>query len=221
MKIDENAQFLEENRVYAEVNRKLFSETATFAINILGSPGAGKTSLLEKVLIYLRNHIRAAVIEGDLASAKDAVRIAGCNVPVVQINNNDGGYLDAKMINQVLPGFHLNYIDLLLIENVGNLVSPATLDLGEDMKLLVISLPEKDIEPSKYRLAINSAQVVVLNKRDLLPQASKNTGEFKKEILNINPNCIIFETCCRHGEIEGIDSLADYLVSQAREKYRA
>lgn len=218
MKIDVMQDVMAVNDAYAEANRKLFAQSATFAINIMGSPGAGKTSLLEKILIYLSNYVRSAVIEGDLATARDAARIAACKVPVVQINTNGGCHLDAKMINQVLPGFHLEYIDLLIIENVGNLVCPAAFDLGEDMRLLVMSLPEGDDKPAKYPTAFLAADVVVLNKMDLLPFVSIDLEAMKKEIKEINPKVKIFETCCRQGEVEGIDAFAEYLVAAAQKK---
>ncbi|MEG1501196.1 MAG: hydrogenase nickel incorporation protein HypB, partial [Clostridiales bacterium] len=147
-----------------------------------------------------------------------AARMAACQVPVVQINTNGGGRLDAKMINQVLSGFHLDYLDMLIIENVGNLVCPATYDLGEDMKLLVMSLPEGGDKPAKYPTAFLSSQAVILNKMDLSPFVNVDVSEMKKDILHINPNIRIFETSCRQGYVEGIEELAQYLVDLAQKK---
>ncbi|MGI5891621.1 MAG: hydrogenase nickel incorporation protein HypB [Bacillota bacterium] len=220
MKI-EVQEIMDVNNAYAAENRAIFKNNGIYAVNILGSPGAGKTSLLEKVLSYLRNSIKAAVIEGDLATARDAARISACNVPVVQINTNGGCHLDAIMISQVLPGFHLEWIDLMIIENVGNLVCPATFDLGEDIKMLIMSIAEGDDKPAKYPASFLAAQVVVLNKMDLLPFVDADIEEMKKEILKINPKVEIFETCCYQGQVSGIDELSDWLAKQTRAKKQA
>lgn len=206
------------NEAYADANRKLFAQAGIFSVNILGSPGAGKTSLLEKILNHLGNFMKAAVIEGDLATARDAQRIAECKVPVVQINTDQQSHLDAKMINQVLPGFHLDYIDLIFIENVGSLILSADMDLGEDLKILIMSAADDQDTPAKYQAAFKGADIIVLNKTDLLPDLALDLSRLKSEILEINPDLSIFETCCHHGDVQGIDTLADYLAELAQKK---
>jgi len=217
-KIEVMQDMMEINNNYAAENHKLFQKKGVFVVNIMGSPGAGKTALLEKLLSTLQQQIKAAVIEGDLATARDAARIVACNVPVIQINTNGGCHLDAKMISKVLPGFYMDDIDLMIIENVGNLVCPAAYDLGEDMKLLVMSIAEGGDKPAKYPTAFLSSEAVVLNKVDLMPFVNVDLEEMETEILEINPKIKIFETCCRQGEVNGIDELADWLIELVKEK---
>lgn len=214
-------QIVDENTVndaYAEDNRRFFAQTPTLALNIMGAPGAGKTSLLEKLILHLSHNLRAAVIEGDLASVKDAIRISGCNVPVVQINSGRGSILNAKMINQVLPGFHMENIDLLIIENVGNPAIPADLDLGEDLSIFVISLTGGEDKLAAYAESCKRADAIVLNKVDLLPQTGLALDDVIARVTEINPGAKIFQTCCRHGDIEGIEAISTYLTELARAK---
>ncbi len=220
MRIDIEQDIMESNNAYAADNRLLFKNSGIFAINIMGSPGAGKTTLLERTLHLLQNQLKVAVIEGDLATAKDAKRIASCGISVVQINTDGGCHLDAKMINRVLPGFYMNALDLLIIENVGNLVCPASFDLGEDLRIVVMSVTEGGDKPSKYPTSFMSADVVVLNKIDILEASGMDIEETKKDLFTINPRIRIFETCCRKGEVSGVDELAEYLIglTQAKQK---
>ncbi|MCL1905424.1 MAG: hydrogenase nickel incorporation protein HypB [Clostridiales bacterium] len=211
---------MEENNAYAEENRRLFNDFGVFALNVMGSPGSGKTKLLETMLPLLQQRIRVAVIEGDLATAKDARRIAGCGVSVVQINTGGEGHLDAQMINRVLPGFYLEDIDMLIIENVGSLISPAAFDLGADRRMVVMSVAEGEDKPSKYPTAFLHSQVAVVNKIDLLSVLDIDLDIMKKDITGINPDIQVFATCCRQGEVLGVDALADHLVLLAKEKIR-
>ena len=213
MKIDVVQDVMAENNAYAAKNRELLKGKGIYTINILGSPGAGKTTLLENLLSILAKKINAAVIEGDLATARDAARISACGVPVIQINTNGGCHLDAKMISKVLSGFTLDDIRLMIIENVGNLVCPATYDLGEDVKMVVMSLTEGGDKPAKYPSAFLAASIVVLNKIDLLPYIEVDLKAMKKEILDINPRIRIFETDCRNKSGSGIEDLAQYILS--------
>ncbi|MEG1537763.1 MAG: hydrogenase nickel incorporation protein HypB [Clostridiales bacterium] len=220
MRIDIEQDMMAINNAYAADNRQLFHNSGTFAINIMGSPGAGKTTLLERTLHLLQNQLKVAVIEGDLATAKDAKRIASCGVAVVQINTDGGCHLDAKMISRVLPGFYVDSLDMLIIENVGNLVCPASFDLGEDLRIVVMSVTEGGDKPTKYPMSFMSADVVVLNKMDILEASGMDIEETKNDLITINPQVKIFETCCRQGEVQGVDRLAEYLiaVSQAKKK---
>jgi hydrogenase nickel incorporation protein HypB len=220
MKIDVTQDIMAANNAYAEKNRSLFAADGIYAVNILGSPGAGKTSLLEKILSAVTGRLKTAVIEGDLATARDAQRIADCQVPVLQINTNGGCHLDAKMINDVLPAFKLTDIDLMIIENVGNLVCPAAFDLGEDAKLLVMSITEGGDKPGKYPTTFLAADVVILNKIDLLPYIDVDMAALKEEILQINAKAVIFETCAFGEKVSGIEQLADWLAVHSKTKYK-
>jgi hydrogenase nickel incorporation protein HypB len=218
MNIDIKQDIMDTNNRYAAENREIFNIRKVFAVNVMGSPGAGKTTLLERTITYLKKHIMISVIEGDLATAKDAQRIASCGVSVVQINTGGGCHLDARMISQVLPGFYLEDTDMLIVENVGNLVCPAAFDLGEDMRMLVMSIAEGGDKPAKYPNAFLAAQVVVLNKLDLIDHVDIELEDIKRDILAINPRVKIFETCCRKGQIMGIDDLGDYLIKCVKGK---
>lgn len=204
------------NEEIAAQNREKLSQEGILTVNILGSPGAGKTSLLEASSILLKDKIQLAVIEGDLSTARDADRIGAHSIPVIQINTNGGCHLDAKMISKVLPGFNLGEIDLMIIENVGNLVCPATFDLGEDFKIVVLSIAEGEDKPVKYPRTFLEAQAVVINKVDLLDFSDVDIETLKNDILNINPQIKIFEVSCRLRE--GLDAWTDWLISKVKEK---
>ena len=220
MKIDIMQDMMNTNLAYAAENKAAFAANGIYAINVLGSPGAGKTTLLETTFHYLQGKVSSAVVEGDLATARDAARIAACGVPVIQINTEGGCHLDAKMVAKTLGGFDLENIDLMVIENVGNLVCPAAYDLGEHEKILVMSLTEGGDKPAKYPTAFLAAKAVVLNKFDLLPYIGVDAEKMKKEILGINPQIKIFETSCREGQVFGVDKFGDYLLEKAS-KHRA
>jgi hydrogenase nickel incorporation protein HypB len=202
------------NETMAEENSKLFREKNVFAFNLLGSPGAGKTTLLEKTLALLKGRMRAAVIEGDLYSTKDADRIAKYNIPVVQINTSGGCHLDALMIAKVLPDFDLDNLDTLIVENVGNLVCPADFNLGEELKVVVLSIVEGDDKPAKYPLIFRNSAVAILNKIDLLNLTDVNMDIMKADILAINPEIKIFEVSCRQGV--GLEEWCNWLLSNLK-----
>jgi hydrogenase nickel incorporation protein HypB len=202
------------NETMAEENSKLFREKNVFAFNLLGSPGAGKTTLLEKTLALLKDRMRAAVIEGDLYSTKDADRIAKYNIPVVQINTSGGCHLDALMIAKVLPDFDLDNLDTLIVENVGNLVCPADFNLGEELKVVVLSIVEGDDKPAKYPLIFRNSAVAILNKMDLLNLTDVNMDNMKADILAINPEIKIFEVSCRQGV--GLEEWCNWLLSNLK-----
>ena len=218
MKIDLNANIMEINDAFAAKNRDLFAEHGVLAINIMGSPGAGKTTMLERLLAELADKLNIAVIEGDLATAKDAERIASCGCSVIQINTDGGCHLDAKMINKVLPGFDLTKTDLLIIENVGNLVCPAGFDLGEDIRLVVLSITEGDDKPAKYPNTFLAADWVVLNKMDLLDFTDFNVEKAFSDMHRINPRISSFPVCCRKGSVSGVDTLAHAMLLTAKQK---
>jgi hydrogenase nickel incorporation protein HypB len=214
MIIDLNRKVMESNEAVAANNRKLFKEHRVRVINLLGSPGAGKTSFLEATLAALARDYRVGVIEGDLATALDAERIARLGVPVVQINTKGGCHLDGAMIREVLPQFDLASLDLLVIENVGNLVCPSTFDLGEDHKVVVLSVAEGGDKPLKYPRTFLEASVVIINKTDLLPFTDVDLEALKNDLLSINPNLELFPVSCR--EREGLHPWYTWLQAQMK-----
>ena len=207
--IEVMANLLSSNDIQAEVNRAHFRKNNCLAINVIGSPGAGKTSLLEKTLPLLMADMQVGVIEGDIFTSKDADRIAAHKVPVIQINTGGGCHLDSKMVSKVLPEFNWQATDLMIIENVGNLVCPADFDLGEAFKVIVLSIVEGDDKPAKYPVIFRNAKAVVLNKMDLEAFTDVNMENMKQDILAINPDIQIFEVSCRNGD--GLKGWASWL----------
>jgi len=191
------ANLLGANDIQADVNRRYFQKYSCLAINIIGSPGAGKTTLLEQTFGILAGDLKIGVIEGDVFTSKDADRIAAHNIPVVQINTGGGCHLDSKMVSKVLPTFDWDRLDLLIIENVGNLVCPADFDLGEEFKVVVLSIVEGDDKPSKYPVVFRNSEAVILNKMDLEQFTEVDLERMKADILGINPDIHIFEISCR------------------------
>jgi len=218
MKLELNENIMDVNNGYAAKNRGLFAEDRVLAVNIIGSPGAGKTTLLERLLKILADDIRIAVIEGDLATAKDAQRIAAIGCEVVQINTDGGCHLDAKMINKVLPAFDLPDTDLLIIENVGNLVCPTGFDLGEDLRMVVMSVTEGTDKPSKYPATFLAANYLAVNKVDLLEYTDFDMDQAVSDVREINPAIKIFPTGCRNGYLSGLKELAAAILAEVKEK---
>ncbi|MEW6054211.1 MAG: hydrogenase nickel incorporation protein HypB [Nitrospirota bacterium] len=200
MKVKVVTNILEANDRIAAENRKLFSDAGVFVMNIMSGPGAGKTSLLERTIQALAGILRIGVIEGDIAGSDDAERIEKHGVPVVQINTGGGCHLDANMIREVLDEFPLKELDLLIIENVGNLVCPAEFNLGENMKVMLLSIAEGHDKPLKYPLMFQESSALVLNKIDLAPYTDADLGKIKKDSLSLNPNLKIFEVSCKTGD---------------------
>ena len=176
MQVQVKTNVLAKNDAIAESLQQLFKEKNIFVFNLLGSPGAGKTSLLEATLQDLKKDYRLAVIEGDLFTAKDAERIHALGVPVIQINTVGGCHLDAQMIQDALGDLNLDNLDMIIIENVGNLVCPAEFEIGESMKVTVLSVTEGEDKPLKYPLIFKESKAILINKIDLLPYVP-----FKKE----------------------------------------
>lgn len=202
------------NEAKAAENKQVFENNKVFAFNLLGSPGAGKTTLLEKTIANITSKVRLAVIEGDIYTTKDADRIARHNVPVIQINTGGGCHLDAVMVAKTLAQFDLNKLDMIVIENVGNLVCPADFDLGEDLKVTVLSITEGDDKPAKYPLIFRNSKAVVINKMDLLHFTDVNLATMKKDILAINPDTKIFEVSCRTQE--GLGDWCEWLLGNLK-----
>lgn len=209
MKVKLVTNILEANDRIAAGNKKIFDETKVFVVNIMSGPGAGKTSLIERTIKELNGKIKIGVIEGDIAGTDDAERIEKFGIPVVQINTGGGCHLDANMIREVLEDFPLKDLDLLIIENVGNLVCPAEFNLGEDMKIMLLSLAEGHDKPLKYPLMFQESSALVLNKIDLIPYTNADIGKMKKDSLSLNPKLKVFEVSCKTGE--GISEWTDWL----------
>lgn len=203
------------DKLAAELNA-LFSSHGIFVLNLLGSPGSGKTSLLEKTIMTLRDDICMAVIEGDLFTSKDADRIAQHGVPVIQINTSGGCHLDAQMVKGVLDKLDLAALDMIIIENVGNLVCPAEFNIGEDVKAAVLSITEGEDKPLKYPLIFKQAGIVILNKTDLMPYTCFNMAAAKEDIRSINPEIILVAGSCQSGE--GLNDWYEWLKLQCRRK---
>lgn len=200
MKISVVRNILEANERIAEQNRVLFTENALFVINLMSSPGAGKTSLLEKTIDALKRDLRMGVIEGDIQSSQDAERVAAKGVPVVQINTGGACHLDGNMIRDTFSEFNFKEMDLLVVENVGNLVCPAEFKVGEDFKVMILSVTEGDDKPTKYPLMFHESKVLLVNKIDLLPYVDCSLERIREDALKINPDLSIFPVSCKTGE---------------------
>jgi hydrogenase nickel incorporation protein HypB len=180
-------------------------------LNIMSSPGAGKTSLLERTIERLHTHLGIGVIEGDIETSADAERIEAAGAETVQINTRGACHLEAHMVRDALSQMDLALIELLIIENIGNLVCPSDWKLGEDARVVVVSTTEGDDKPAKYPQMFATSQVMIVNKIDLLPYVDYNVEKVKRQALAINPDLRIFEMSCRTGE--GLDAWCDWLLS--------
>ncbi|MCG6946697.1 MAG: hydrogenase nickel incorporation protein HypB [Deltaproteobacteria bacterium] len=212
LKVPVVRDILEANERLAADNRRIFRQANLFVINLMSGPGAGKTSLLERTIEALQDEIRIGVIEGDIQSSYDAERISQKGVQVVQLNTGGACHLDGNMIKSSLDALDLDTLDLLVVENVGNLVCPAEFNVGEDMKAMILSVPEGDDKPLKYPLMFQESRALLINKIDLLPYVNCDVGKIRQRALQINANLEIFEISCRTGE--GLDDWADWLRKQ-------
>jgi hydrogenase nickel incorporation protein HypB len=187
------------NEVKARANKSRLDKHRILTINFMSSPGAGKTSVILHTIKHLKNKVRIAVIEGDVASSVDADKVNALGTPVVQINTAGGCHLDANMVAEALEDLPLAKTDLLLIENVGNLICPNNYALGEDKRVMIASLPEGDDKPYKYPAMFADTDVVLLNKIDLQPYLDFNEDAFKKVVTGLNPDVLIFPISCQTG----------------------
>jgi len=202
-------EILSENDRLAARNRQLLEKKGVFTINLMASPGAGKTSLIARSIERLKGELRLAVIEGDIASFIDADRLASMGVPAVQINTGGACHLEAQAVAQALSRLSLEGIDLLFIENVGNLVCPTSFDLGESSKVMVSSVSEGDDKPQKYPAMFQAVDVVILNKSDLLGICPFDRDPFLRSVRQLNLGVKIFELSCLTAA--GIDAWIDWL----------
>ncbi len=205
---------LQKNDQIAAENREAFHRSKLFTINLLSSPGSGKTTLLERMLETLKGELQVSVVEGDVQTNFDARRIAQYHVPVVQIVTNGGCHLEAKLVQDAVSNLNLDETDLLVIENVGNLVCPASYDLGEDCKAVLFSITEGDDKPLKYPKMFRVADVCIINKIDLLPYVDFDMGKARENALSINPNLEMFTVSAKTGA--GMDKWIKWLVNQTK-----
>lgn len=210
---------LDVNDKMAEQNRKMFSEKGIFVLNVMSSPGSGKTTTLEKTLARITPQIKSAVIVGDICTTNDADRLAVSGVPVVQINTDEFGgdcHLAAHVIEKAVGGLDLDDIDLLIVENVGNLVCPAEFDIGEDSRAVVLSVTEGEDKPAKYPLMFRECEVALLNKADLLPYLDYDKDKAIDYIHQVHPGMPIFEISAKTEE--GFEPWLEWLVGKVKQK---
>ncbi len=207
---------LEANQTIAKQLRIIFSVRNMLVLNLISSPGAGKTSLLERTLTDLKDEFRMAVIEGDLQTDNDARRVAATGAQAVQINTGGGCHLDGSMVLEALGSLDLDAVDILFIENVGNLVCPVEFDCGEDHKVALLSVAEGDDKPEKYPLLFNMASVMVLNKTDLLPHVDFDMERAKRFASKLNASLQVCSVSCRSGE--GLEDWYAWLRAARRAK---
>ena len=211
--VDVHESLLAENARRAAENREHIEAMGAFAINLISSPGSGKTTLLERTIERLGRELRIGVIEGDIETERDAQRIRAKGVPAVQLTTGGACHLDARLVHNGLHELeHLNHhrpFDLIFIENVGNLVCPATFDLGEHERIVLVSVPEGSDKPAKYPKAFTSSQTFLITKTDLLPHFDFSLDEARREALRLNPELTIFELSATTGA--GFDAWLDHL----------
>lgn len=205
-------KILSANEKLAEQNRALLDSAGVFAINLMASPGAGKTSLILKTLEVLASRLKIAVVDGDIASSIDADRAASAGAIAVQINTGGECHLDAVMLQGALKELDLPSIRLLIVENVGNLICPASFPLGTHLNVLVASIPEGDDKPYKYPGMYQGVEVLVINKVDLLPYIDFDMDYFRKGVEMLNPGVITFPISCKTGE--GIPQWIEFVLGK-------
>lgn len=203
------------NNEIAKTNRDDFSKNNIFVINIMGSPGSGKTTLLENILPVLSKRFKTVVIEGDLATENDAERIRKAGVEAFQINTNGGCHLDASMIEKEYKKIDKDKTELIIIENVGNLVCPISFDLGESLRLVILSTPEGEDKPQKYPSAILKTDAVIITKTDLSGYVNVNIDTMKKYITDINPKAYIMEAGIENG-VYSTDKIIGYIADKIK-----
>ena len=217
--VDLNRSLFAANNAMAESNRAHFDAEGIVTLNLISSPGSGKTTLLEHTIEQIGSEFNIGVIEGDIETERDAERIRAKGVPVIQLTTGGACHLDASMIHR---GFHQlqkeaggGDIDLLVIENVGNLVCPATFDLGEHQRIVLVSVPEGPDKPAKYPKAFTSSQAFLITKTDLLPYFDFPVADARQEALGLNPRLTVMDFSAKTGE--GFDTWLDYLRELVRE----
>lgn len=213
--IEVRRKVLKENDVLARKLRDRFRDAGVHVINLVSSPGAGKTALLERLLTELRASYRVAALVGDLATENDAARLARSGAPVQQITTGTICHLDASMVDRALDGWNLTEFDFLFVENVGNLVCPSSFDLGEDLRVVLVSTTEGEDKPLKYPTIFNSADVAVITKMDLAEAVKADVPLLTQNILGVRPGMRVFQVSSRSGQ--GMKELEQFLISRHEE----
>ena len=210
--IDVAKPILDRNERLAAENRARFDEAGVFVLDLMASPGAGKTSTILATIAALRDRFGIAVIEGDIASKVDAEKVKAHGIPAVQINTGGACHLESDMIGRAVAALDLDNLDLIIIENVGNLVCPTEFYLGEHAKVMILSVPEGHDKPYKYPNIFQISEAVILNKVDTLPVFDFDVTEFEGVVRSLNPSAPIFRVAATKGE--GIDAWADWLAAR-------
>ncbi len=205
-------QILAWNEDVSEEVKQLLREKNVCLVNVMGSPGAGKTSLIKKIINDLRGKFRIGVIEGDIAGQIDADTIDRMGIPVVQLQTDGACHIEAMSVQHMLPMFDLDAIDVLFVENIGNLVCPAEFDTGAHWNITILSVPEGDDKPLKYPLMYTVSDVVLINKIDALPYFDFDIEKAKQRILNLNPKAVFFPISAKTGE--GVDAFCEWIERQ-------
>ena len=212
MQIDLSKPILDKNMRIAAELREMFAEHGVFVVDLMASPGAGKTSTILATIAALRDRYSIAVIEGDIASRVDADKIAAHGIPAVQINTGGACHLEGDMIKRAVDVLDLDGIDLLIIENVGNLVCPTDFDLGENAKVMILSVPEGHDKPFKYPGIFQVARAIILSKYDTKPVFDFDEGSFDAEVHALNPTAPVFKMSATRGE--GVEPWTEWLVNE-------
>ncbi len=216
--VDVKKKILAKNDEIAQELREFFNKNNVSVFNFVSSPGSGKTSVLEKILIKLKNKYNICVIEGDLQTDNDAKRIEAVGVKAIQINTGRACHLEATGIKKVVENLNIKELDMIIIENVGNLVCPSAYDLGEDYKIVVISTTEGDDKPSKYPTMIHVSSALIINKTDLLPYVNFDVDKCIENAKKIKPVIDCFKTSCV--DETGLDEFSDWFIEKTEKKCR-
>lgn len=212
MEIEVLEGIFDANEIIARENRQILDGHGAFMLNLMASPGAGKTSFIMRTLEGVSGRLKSAVIEGDIAGKVDSERISATGVPAIQINTGGSCHLEAKQVNRALNRLDLDGVDLVIVENVGNLVCPAEFKLGEDLKVMILSAAEGHDKPLKYPLMFTESHVLIVNKIDLIPHTDFDLALLEDTVRKMNPGIEVFEVSCRTGE--GIDAWSDWLAAR-------
>ncbi|MDO5117317.1 MAG: hydrogenase nickel incorporation protein HypB [Eggerthellaceae bacterium] len=215
MQIDLKQPILEKNDRIANELRERFAQNHVYVVDLLASPGSGKTSTILATIDALRDEFNIAIIEGDIASSVDAERIKAQGIAAVQINTGGACHLESDMVKRAIDVLDLERLDLIIIENVGNLVCPTDFDLGENIKVMILSVPEGDDKPLKYPGVFQVAQAVILNKVDTLPVFNFDVEAFEEAVTRLNPQAPIFHVAATRGE--GVEEWAEWLAERIRQ----
>ncbi|MBR0028016.1 MAG: hydrogenase nickel incorporation protein HypB [Clostridia bacterium] len=212
-------QILEWNEDVSDKVKQTLSDKKVCLVNVMGSPGAGKTSVITSIINKLSDKFRIGVIEGDIAGQIDAEKMEALGVPVVQLNTDGACHIEAMSILHILPDFDLNSVDVLFVENIGNLVCPAEFNIGEDFRVALLSVPEGDDKVHKYPLMFQTTDALVLNKYDMIEYFDFDTARVEKDARDINPDVSIFKVSNKNGD--GLEEFLNWLSKKIEDKINA